>query len=51
MTRFGGEDGSLACTIIDRIVHDSYQINTTSIDTEHDKSMREVYSLNIILRQ
>ena len=32
--------------IIDRIAHDSYRINITSIDAEHDRSMREVYGLD-----
>ena len=35
----------LADAIIDRIAHDSYRINITSIDAEHDRSMREVYGL------
>ena len=33
------------------ISHDSYQINITSIDAEHDKSMREVYGLDKTLRE
>ena len=37
--------------IIDRIAHDSYQINITSIDVEHDRSMREVYGLDKTLRE
>ncbi len=41
-----GEDSPLADAIIDRIAHDSYQINITSIDAEHDRSMRGVYSLD-----
>ena len=44
--QLSGEDGPLIDVIIDRIAPDSYQINITSIDTEYDKSMREVYSLN-----
>lgn len=35
--------------IIDRIAHDSYQINITSIDADHDRSMREVYGLDITI--
>ena len=35
----------------DRIAHDSYRINITSIDAEHDKSMREVYGLDKALRE
>ena len=41
----------LANAIIDRIAHDSYRINITSIDAEHDKSMREVYGLDKALRE
>ena len=41
----------LADAIIDRIAHDSYRINITSIDAEHDRSMREVYGLNKALRE
>ena len=44
--QFGGEANPLADAIIDRIAHDSYQINITSIDAEHDRSMREVYGLD-----
>ena len=44
--QLGGDDSSLADAIIDRIAHDSYRINITSIDAEHDKSMREVYGLD-----
>ena len=42
--QLGGEASPLADAIIDRIAHDSYQINITSIDAEHDRSMREVYA-------
>ena len=41
----------LADAIIDRIAHDSYRINITSIDAEHDISMREVYGLDKALRE
>lgn len=44
--QLGGDDSSLADAIIDRIAHDSHRINITSIDAEHDKSMREVYGLD-----
>ena len=44
--QLGGEDSPLADAIIDRIAHDSYRINITSIDAEHDRSMREVYGLD-----
>lgn len=40
--QLGGDASPLADAIIDRIAHDSYRINITSIDTEHDISMREV---------
>lgn len=36
---------------IDRIAHDGYQINITSIDAVHDRSMREVYGLDKSLRE
>ena len=46
-----GDDSPLADAIIDRIAHDSYRINITSIDAEHDRSMREVYGLDKALRE
>jgi len=49
--QLGGGDSPLADAIIDRIAHDSYRINITSIDTEHDRSMREVYDLDKELRE
>ena len=49
--QLGGDDSPLADAIIDRIAHDSYRINITSIDAEHDRSMREVYGLNKALRE
>ena len=33
--QLGGGDSPLADVIIDRIAHDSYRINITSIDAEH----------------
>ena len=39
--QLGGDDSPLADAIIDRIAHDSSRINITSIDAEHDISMRE----------
>jgi len=51
MTSLGGEASPLADAIIDRIAHDSYQINITSIDAEHDRSMREVYGLGKSIRE
>ena len=41
----------MADAIIDRIAHDSYRINITSIDAEQDISMREVYGLDKALRE
>ena len=41
----------LADAIIDRIAYDSYRVNITSIDAEHDISMREVYGLDKVLRE
>lgn len=41
----------LADTIIDRIVHNSYRINITSINAAHDISMREVYGLDKTLHE
>ena len=49
--QLGGDDSPLADAIIDRIAPDSYRINITSIDAEHDKSMREVYGLDKALRE
>ena len=42
---------TMADAIIDRIAHDSYRINITSMDAEHDISMREVYGLDKTLRE
>ena len=49
--QLGGDASPLADAIIDRIAHDSYCINITSIDAEHNRSMREVYGLNKALRE
>ena len=49
--QLGGDDSPLADAIIDRIAHDSYRINITSIDAEHDISMREIYGLDKTLRE
>ena len=49
--QLGGNASPLADAIIDRIAHDSYRINITSIDPEHDRSMREVYVLDKALRE
>ena len=49
--QLGGSASPLADAIIDRIAHDSYRINITSIDAEHDISMREVYGLDKTLRE
>ena len=48
--QLGGDASHLADAIIDRIAHDSYRINITSIDAGHDISMREVYGLDKALR-
>ena len=48
--QLGGNASPLADAIIDRIAHDSYRINITGIDAEHDISMREVYGLDKALR-
>ena len=49
--QLGGDASPLADAIIDRIAHDSYRINITSIDAEHDISIREVYVLDKTLRE
>ena len=49
--QLGGGASPLADAIIDRIAHDSYRINITSIDAEHDISMREIYGLDKALRE
>ena len=49
--QLGGDASPLADAIIDRIAHDSYRINITSVDAEYDKSMREVYGLDKVLRE
>lgn len=49
--QLGGEASPLADAILDRIVHDGYSINITSIDPNKDVSMREVYGLDKSLRE
>lgn len=49
--QLGGDASPLADAIIDRIAHDSYIINITSIDPQNDRSMREVYGLDRELRE
>ena len=49
--QLGGDDSPLADAIIDRIAHDSYRINITNIDAEHDISIRDVYGLDKMLRE
>lgn len=49
--QLGGDVSPLADAIIDRIAHDSYRINITSVDAEHDVSMREVYGLDKSMRE
>lgn len=49
--QLGGDASPLADAILDRIAHDSYSINITSIDPDHDISMREVYGLEKHLRE
>lgn len=44
--QLGGDDSPLADAILDRIKHDSYVINITSVNPEKDISMREVYGLD-----
>jgi DNA replication protein DnaC len=44
--QLGGDDSPLADAILDRIVHDAYMVNITSIDETKDLSMREVYGLD-----
>jgi len=39
-------EATIADAILDRIVHDSYNIEIQYVDKDHDKSMREVYGLN-----
>lgn len=49
--QLGGKASPLADAIIALTAHDNYQINITSMDAEHDRSMREVYGLNKSLRE
>ena len=43
--QLGGEENPLADAILDRIIHDSYELNIVSVNPEKDISMREVYGL------
>ena len=49
--QLSGKASPLADAIIALTAHDNYQINITSMDAEHDRSMREVYGLNKSLRE
>ena len=49
--QFGWDVSPLADAIIDHIAHDSYRINITNIDAEHDISLHEVYSLDKALHE
>ena len=49
--QLGRKASPLADAIIALTAHDNYQINITSMDAEHDRSMREVYGLNKSLRE
>lgn len=44
--QLGGAASPLSDAIIDRIAHDSYSIDITSVDPNKDISMREVYGLD-----
>ena len=46
-----GTSRALVDVITDHIAQDSYQINITNIDAEHDRSMREVYGRGKLLRE
>lgn len=39
-------EATLADAILDRIVHDSYTIEIQYVDSEHDKTMREIYGID-----
>lgn len=43
--QLGGEENTLADAILDRIIHDSYEINIVSANSSKDISMREFYGL------
>lgn len=47
----GEKVSPLVDVITDHIAQDSYQINITNIDAEHDRSMREVYGRGKLLRE
>ena len=49
--QLGGKKSALADAIIDRIIHDGYQINIQSLDPSKDISMREVYGIPSEFRQ
>ena len=49
--QLGGKASPLADAIIALTAHDNYQINITSMDAEHDRSIREMYGLNKSLRE
>lgn len=42
--QLGGKKSTEAEAILDRIIHDAYEVNITYKDPNHAKSMREVYS-------
>ena len=43
--QLGGEENPLSDAILDRILHDSYEINIVGVDSSRDISMREYYGL------
>ena len=49
--QLGGEASPLLMQSLIVLLAVSYRINITSIDTAHDKSMREVYGLDKTLRE
>ena len=49
--QLGGNKSALADAIIDRIIHDGYQLNIQSLDPSKDISMREVYGIPAEFRQ
>ena len=43
--QLGGDENPLSDAILDRILHDSYEINIVGVDSSRDISMREYYGL------
>lgn len=45
--QLGGADNPLADSVLDRIVHDTYEIRIEAINPDKDIAMRKIYSAKV----